>query len=1224
MTEPLGGWRRRLAAIAATLMLGASPVVVAAVPANAEPALKAAYDHGKDKGRAPGTRGPLPKGFSATELTVKFRSDDQVRVRRGKAAARASGNAAALQKVLDRYSARIRPLSSRSEQSISDRRVQGEKRTGRRLPDLNSWFTVTVPRNIEGLLKDLNALPFVEIAQAGPEIAPTADPLQPQQKYRNAVGAAAGTGVDADAAHTVPGGKGDRVTVTDLEGDMTITPRRNSVSVAAGDEHTLVVDNYTSGVWAGGGGARGQLGIGSTQNSTTMVAIPGLSNVSAVAAGDDFSLALSSGAIWAWGANDQGQLGDGTTTDRSTPVKVNGITNAVSIAAGARHGMAVLSDGTVRAWGDNVHGQLGDGTTNDRSTPISVSALTGVSTIERGAIDGGAGHSLALLASGEVKSWGLNANGQLGNTATTDSLTPITVPGLAGKQVAAGAHHSLVVSSNNTISAFGKNDFGQLGDGTTVQRTTPVQVSTVTGAVIVSGGSDYSLATSTTDGLALWGWGSNAEGQLGNGTTASTTTPVRYQDPEAASVMRAVSAGTHHTILTTNDYGIWSFGDNAAGQLGLGTTTDTNVPTEPLRLNLWNFCHEDLAHTTPEFLKPSIDGPCSTRSHGTGVAGIIGAKDGNGKGIAGIAPNVRFRLGDSLSYADALADTEPGDVLLFEYAFVVNNRQHPVELSAVYYDLTVLATAAGVTVVEPGGNNTVNLDDPANPNAVTIMSRPDSGAIMVGAGEPPSDNGVNCVDANRPAERTAWKYSTYGSRVDVQGYGLCIATLGVSSWKNLTPSETDPNKMYRGEFGGTSGAGAIVAGVVASLQGVAKHMGAPLSPQLVRHILKVTGTPQPPSDPKHVGPLPNLRRAIDFLRGGIAVGGSWTMAVGNDGKVRSWGSNSHGQLGDGTTTGRNVAAEVAGLSGVVRSPRALAAGSAHALAVKADGTVWAWGENSAGQLGDGTTTNRSLPVQVSGLSGMTAVAADDFWSLALKSDGTLWAWGDGLAGQLGNGDQENRMTPVQVSGLTDVVDMAAGRHHGLAVKSDGTLWAWGDNTYGQLGDGSTDTRLTPVQVTAIGDLSTWAGSVAAGDGHSLTVGSNGAVAAWGRNDLGQLGTGSTGPDVIAPHVVSGLTGVFGVGAGASHSFAMRFNRTTFAWGANDHGMLGLGSTGETMPKPSLIGTLTGATSSVGSGIHSAAMLHNGTAYTWGYGGHGQLGHGDNNSLHIPAPVSGTP
>ena len=172
----------------------------------------------------------------------------------------------------------------------------------------------------------------------------------------------------------------------------------------------------------------------------------------------------------------------------------------------------------------------------------------------------------------------------------------------------------------------------------------------------------------------------------------------------------------------------------------------------------------------------------------------------------------------------------------------------------------------------------------------------------------------------------------------------------------------------------------------------------------------------------------------------------------------------HGQLGDGTSVNKAAPAQVAGLSGIV----AIAAGGYHSLALKADGTAWAWGQNSFGQLGDGTLTKKESPVQVSGLSGAEKIAAGENHSLAIKPDGTAWVWGYNAYGQLGNGAFETSRVPVQC-GMGQATAIAAGYEHNLALKEDGTAWAWGYSTYGQLGLPSCNYYLIPIQSQASPD-----------------------------------------------------------------------------------------------------------------------------------------------------------
>jgi len=170
----------------------------------------------------------------------------------------------------------------------------------------------------------------------------------------------------------------------------------------------------------------------------------------------------------------------------------------------------------------------------------------------------------------------------------------------------------------------------------------------------------------------------------------------------------------------------------------------------------------------------------------------------------------------------------------------------------------------------------------------------------------------------------------------------------------------------------------------------------------------------------------------------VEVGAHHNLVLMNDGTVWAWGWNNFGQLGDGTTEDRLTPTRVIGLYNVV----SISGGSHHSLAMKSDGTIWAWGDNRYGQLGDGTiNANRLQPVQIPGLSDIAEISAGNFHSLALGLDGTAWAWGYNWFGQLGDGTQTNRLQPVQIPGLSDIAEISAGNTHSLAMGSDGTVWA---------------------------------------------------------------------------------------------------------------------------------------------------------------------------------------
>ena len=287
----------------------------------------------------------------------------------------------------------------------------------------------------------------------------------------------------------------------------------------------------------------------------------------------------------------------------------------------------------------------------------------------------------------------------------------------------------------------------------------------------------------------------------------------------------------------------------------------------------------------------------------------------------------------------------------------------------------------------------------------------------------------------------------------------------------------------------------------------------------------------------------------------IAAGDHHCLALKSDGTVWAWGYNGHGQLGDGTTTDRPTPVQVTGLSGVT----AIAAAEYHSLALKSDGTVWAWGRNEKGELGDGTTIGRRTPVQVTGLSGITAIFVGDHHSFAIKSDGTVWVWGWNNAGQLGDGTTTDRPTPVQATQLSGFTTIAPGENFALGLKSDGTVWGWGVDLFGIFGNVAPGYRQSPVQNPGLSGVT----AIAAGSTHGLALKSGGTVWTWGNNRVGQLGNGTASGETTStnpiPAQVAGLSGVVAI-EGHNHSLALKSDGTVWGWGHNGSGQLGAGST----------------------------------------------------------------
>jgi alpha-tubulin suppressor-like RCC1 family protein len=272
----------------------------------------------------------------------------------------------------------------------------------------------------------------------------------------------------------------------------------------------------------------------------------------------------------------------------------------------------------------------------------------------------------------------------------------------------------------------------------------------------------------------------------------------------------------------------------------------------------------------------------------------------------------------------------------------------------------------------------------------------------------------------------------------------------------------------------------------------------------------------------------------------ISAGAFHTLAIGSDGRLYAWGDNDQGELGDGTTTERDSPEAITLAAGV--TPTAIAAGYYHSLAIGSDGNLYAWGYNEIGQLGDGTTTEHDSPEVITLASGVTPteISAVYYHSMAIGSDGNLYAWGDNINGQLGDGTTTNHSSPEVIalaSGVTPTT-ISAGGLSSLAIGSDGNLYAWGENGNGQLGDGTTTSRPSPELITLAPGVTPTA-KISAGYDHSLDVGSDGNLYAWGQNNAGQLGD-STTTDDHSPEVITLASGgtPTAISAGFEHSLAI--------------------------------------------------------------------------------------
>ena len=363
---------------------------------------------------------------------------------------------------------------------------------------------------------------------------------------------------------------------TSVVGTISPTPTSESNKIALGTAHTCAITK-NGGVKCWGENKDGQLGDGTTINRPSPVDVSGLSNGAiAISAGSAYTCVLmSEGYAKCWGRNEFGQLGDGTTTNRLEPTDVVGINSKiVAIATGNDHTCVLTSEGGVKCWGINSFGQLGDGTTDQHLTPVDVYGLSNDVSI----LAAGAQHSCAFVNSGKVKCWGgVNKFGEIGDGTTIERLTPVDVSDLNSNVIALtlGQFHTCALTSEGEVKCWGDNRYGQLGDGTTTTQITPVNVSELnSGVASIGSGRFHNCVIS--NGVKCWGW--NKEGQLGDNTTINHSTPVNVIGLNGD--VTALAVGGHHTCVLINTGGIKCWGWNFSGQLGNDLMADSNNPVD--------------------------------------------------------------------------------------------------------------------------------------------------------------------------------------------------------------------------------------------------------------------------------------------------------------------------------------------------------------------------------------------------------------------------------------------------------------------------------------------------------------------------------------------------------------------------------------------------------------------------------------------------------------------
>lgn len=721
--------------------------------------------------------------------------------------------------------------------------------------------------------------------------------------------------------------------------------------------------------------------------------------------------------------------------------------------------------------------------------------------------------------------------------STLTVILTIAVFTANAQKIAAGWSHSLYICNNgSTVNAWGADTAGQLGNGIIDMNPhdLPMPVNNITGVKAIRAGYQHSLALKNDS--TVYTWGSNTFGQLGNGTFITSTAPVLVIGINGVIAVSGGQAG-YHSLALKADGTVWAWGKNTEGQLGDGTLNNSNFPVQVTGLS------NIIAIAGGEYHSLALRDDGTVWAWGRNSNGQLGDSTTTNSSVPVQVLNLSgitdIKGGRYFSFAlkndgtvwswGQNADGQLGDG-------TTTQRLTPVQVVGLT-DVTAIAGSAfhALALKSDGSIRSWGrgVDGQLGDGLQTASSIPVQVLSINNAVEIVS--GTNYSFALTATDSIyAWGRNIYGQLGnDTSGnyFYSPVATIGLcatqattanpvmhsisAGWSHslYTCSSNQSLNSWGANSFGQLGNGSTSTGASAT--------AAP--------VLNITGV-----------------RSVD-------AGYQHTLALLNDSTVYAWGDNNYGQLGDGTNNNSNAPIQVPGLSNII----AVSGGTAgyHSIALRADGTVWTWGRNSEGQLGDATNNNSNVPLQVSSISNVIAISGGEYHSLAIKDDGTVWAWGKNTNGQLGNGTTVDTNVPVQVTGLTDVVDVAAGRYYSIALKSDNTVWCWGENLYGQLGNGNTVDASTPVQVSGLNDAT----AIAGGAFHGIAIKSDSTVVTWGRNTYGNLGNGTT-TDSSTPVAVSNLTSIVAIDGGTNYSLALASNDSLFSFGRNVFGQLGDGST----------------------------------------------------------------
>ena len=1055
--------------------------------------------------------------------------------------------------------------------------------TEKKFAQISAGWSHTAAIDVEGSLWTWGQNDFGELGDRTSENKTTPAKIMPDIKFAQvAAGGGFTMAIDIDGnlwawGNSEYGQLGDDMTENTSE-PKRIMPDIKFAQVSAGTDHTAAID-IDGNLWTWGRNNFGQIGDGG-ETEIVMFPKPIMSETkfAQVSAGGSFTMALDrEGNLWGWGKNVHGEIGNGTTTYNARgeePQQVKPGTKFARVAAGNAHTMAVDNDGSIWAWGMNYTGELGDGTKTDRNVPVKINAKIDPASA---VFDKSQEKDTSIAVKSNVyilkniknenytlkanTDFSIDANGNVtlkkeylktleardymvifefsgGDGAILDLTVknaPLPADDGTYPQISAGVGHSMAFDGEGRLWSWGYNEYGQLGDGTNTHRSKPTQIASKTKFAQVSAGGWHTVAIAE-DGN-LWTWGSNVDGQLGDGTTRDRSEPKQITiSGKPGTKFTQISTGYAHTVALAEDGSIWAWGWNSRGQIGDGTTTRRNEPTE--------------IKAGTKFARVLAGGLNTMAIAEDGSFWIWGCNEhgqlGDGTNEDKSAP-VKIDYGTKFLQVSGggyhmAAIAEDGSLWAWGYNVfgqlgdgTTIDKNKPVQIKS----------RTTFKKVSAGGYHTAALDSEGN---LWVWGENYCGQLGDGTNTQKTAP-VQIKTGTKFTQVSAGEYHTMA--IDTEGN---LWVWGKNEYGRIGDGTiTDRNIPVKVLFSKEKGANPAIEPTEAKFEkGSGKDIAVTMKPdgctlQTIKNggVLLVKDKDYKIDGDKvtlTVGYLEELDPKIHTITfefdGGepqtldfkltvsvsstgdetyvqVSAGYAHTMAIDKNGSLWAWGNNELGQLGDGTNEDKTEPTKIKAGTKFAQ----VATGNGYTMAIANDGSLWAWGHNDYGQLGDGTNTHKNEPTKIKAGTKFSQVAAGIRHTAAIADDGNLWAWGHNEFGQLGDGTNTHKNEPKQIVSEAKFAQVSAGYWHTVAIDREGNLWTWGDNAFGQLGDGMNENKNEPKQIVS----ETKFAQVSAGYWHTVAIAQDGSLRTWGRNDYGQLGDDTTTDRNIPVKVVTGTS-----------------------------------------------------------------------------------------------------